>query len=488
MTSFLGILSWPNTTPEKIFFFKKLDCEEKNDEVMNDEEEEPEELNLVPEILTISHDPNNPNKVLFDDTNWQDHLSSLKPLGLAMLLNTCNTKTEERFTDFYHFLVSESQSSEPGKVPDLLPIPSRGCLCQLSQKIGVTQDPNIVYLDQFQSYKSVTRDSGNRAFNKNLSMAKLKFPFPHQVSVLIEEVDKGRRSLLSQGTADVILDSCQDAWTGYDLSQLQPGSRKKISEFYQRACLTSYCTTFAYKPILSSANLKERNCEYIELPSFIPTKLRNNIDEDTISVGSFDAKFLEDEIDQDTLSTLQSQSFLGMVQMQYQALVDMVQFIDMLEKVSIIFIKLCHVMVIYVIYQACIRFVHFSKENELRSRVFSEKMGLESGWNCHISLANRADVEAASSVLFGSRRKLAKKIDKKHFLISSVPDKLNHDWRLTDLPAWGGQTSQPLLEDGSVCSSDGSLSSMLEYDMNNRAQLPAGRTHTYKSFHQHFEH
>ena len=27
-----------------------------------------------------------------------------------------------------------------------------------------------------------------------------------------------------------------------------------------------------------------------------------------------------------------------------------------------------------------------SKENELRSRVFSEKMGLESGWNCHISL------------------------------------------------------------------------------------------------------
>ena len=36
--------------------------------------------------------------------------------------------------------------------------------------------------------------------------------------------------------------------------------------------------------------------------------------------------------------------------------------------------------------RACVRFVHFSKENELRSRVFSEKMGLESGWNCHISL------------------------------------------------------------------------------------------------------
>lgn len=61
------------------------------------------------------------------------------------------------------------------------------------------------------------------------------------------------------------------------------------------------------------------------------------------------------------------QVFIGMVTMQYQAQSDMVELIERLER-------------------ACIRFVHFSKENELRSRVFSEKMGLESGWNCHISL------------------------------------------------------------------------------------------------------
>lgn len=59
--------------------------------------------------------------------------------------------------------------------------------------------------------------------------------------------------------------------------------------------------------------------------------------------------------------------FIGMVTMQYQAQIDVVQLIERLDR-------------------ACIRFVHFSKENELRSRVFSEKMGLESGWNCHISL------------------------------------------------------------------------------------------------------
>lgn len=53
--------------------------------------------------------------------------------------------------------------------------------------------------------------------------------------------------------------------------------------------------------------------------------------------------------------------------MQYQAQTDIVQLVERLDR-------------------ACVRFVHFSKENELRSRVFSEKMGLESGWNCHISL------------------------------------------------------------------------------------------------------
>jgi hypothetical protein len=43
--------------------------------------------------------------------------------------------------------------------------------------------------------------------------------------------------------------------------------------------------------------------------------------------------------------------------------------------------------------KSSVRFVHFSKENELRSRVFSEKMGLESGWNCHISLLSEKDLE-----------------------------------------------------------------------------------------------
>lgn len=80
----------------------------------------------------------------------------------------------------------------------------------------------------------------------------------------------------------------------------------------------------------------------------------------------------EDITDSDSCFEMQChQVFIGMVTMQYQAQNDIVQLIEHLDR-------------------ACIRFVHFSKENELRSRVFSEKMGLESGWNCHISLLSKS--------------------------------------------------------------------------------------------------
>lgn len=98
------------------------------------------------------------------------------------------------------------------------------------------------------------------------------------------------------------------------------------------------------------------------------------------------------------------QIFIGMVTMQYQAQTDIVQLIERFER-------------------ACIRFVHFSKENELRSRVFSEKMGLESGWNCHISLLATEDNN--SSV---SSPKQSKQLDQKPVLrFESESDKKTED-------------------------------------------------------------
>jgi hypothetical protein len=42
---------------------------------------ESEEAEVVSEILTVTHDHNNPFRVEFDDPAWRAHLPSLKPLG-----------------------------------------------------------------------------------------------------------------------------------------------------------------------------------------------------------------------------------------------------------------------------------------------------------------------------------------------------------------------------------------------------------------------
>lgn len=189
-----------------------------------------------------------------------------------------------------------------------------------------------------------------------------------------------------------------------DLRPLGPNERKRAQDFYQRNALTSYCTAFAYRPLRHGIVGALSETAYMELPPESTYKtsahrdherggifctfdsaqnkgeptaeLKHSISSDSLLFSDNNKE--EDICDVDGCFEMQChQVFIGMVTMQYQAQTDMVSMIERLER-------------------ACIRFVHFSKENELRSRVFSEKMGLESGWNCHISLLSDDHSNASS--------------------------------------------------------------------------------------------
>lgn len=220
----------------------------------------------------------------------------------------------------------------------------------------------------------------------------MKVPFPHSLSVVMRENPGGYLSLFTQGTADMVLDCCDDFWDGKDLRPLSQPDRKRALDFYQRNALTAYCTAFAYRPLRHgihgalSGSHGSGPIAYLELPP--ESKLRmQHIDKThcdfeghtklshSISTDSLLFSESKDDDINDVEGCFEMQChqvFIGMVTMQYQAQTDIVQLVERLDR-------------------ACIRFVHFSKENELRSRVFSEKMGLESGWNCHISLLSEAD-------------------------------------------------------------------------------------------------
>ncbi|XP_068236058.1 endoplasmic reticulum magnesium-transporting P-type ATPase isoform X5 [Palaemon carinicauda] len=417
-----GVLSWPNPTAEKVFFLKNrahnilstsVPSLYGDDDLLHEATIEKiaspqptKESESV--LLSLTHDRQTAFGLQFDDPMWRRYLLSLKPLGLNILLNTCNPATQNHYTQFCAHITCEamynedlvpvSQRSSVGHacehrhIVDMdIPVCSRGCLCELAKQIGFTEQAQVPFEleHQLSTFRHVPPDMACKdRLAKSLMITKLKFPFPHMVSVLMRDRASQKLELMSQGTADIILDSCTDYWDGYDICPLTEKDRKKILDFYHRTSLSAYCTAFSYRP--TSCVVRENLSNvYMELP-IDPTHIYNaartptpHISTEALFGDEGHTEYEEiDDID-DAFRMQCKQIFIGMVTMQYQAKTNMVQMIEQLD-------------------DSCIRFVHFSKENELRSRVFSEKMGLESGWNCHISLlSDRTRTESGNSSRVG---------------------------------------------------------------------------------------
>lgn len=396
-------------------------------------------------------------RLQFDDLNWHKFIDNLKPLGLTILMNNCCEKSFGDYFRFYRHISYESILR-----CNLTPVVKRRCICALSKLIGFSKEAisNYKYMNQIGIYKLIDPSNigGGKLVSNLENTARLKLPFSNMICNIHQDVTTGSHQVFSQGTADIILDASVEYWDGKQLVPLDESAKRKIMDFYHRTSLTSYCSAFAYTPLLKSHNLGNF---HIELPpensKFAPhlRKLANEHQEEFLknqlislpvrcelvsddhdlrktheSCNSDQASDLEPVVGQlesrlvgveakrkvlrrhlsmedlqpsldvrgepsnealgqtlnskkpvskqvaklnETLDELTDQVFVGMVAMQYQACPDFVALVEQLE-------------------HACIRFVHFSKENELRSRVFSEKMGLESGWNCHVSLQSDLDL------------------------------------------------------------------------------------------------
>ncbi|XP_056644666.1 transmembrane protein 94 isoform X2 [Diorhabda sublineata] len=535
-----GVLSWPNPTAEKIFFLHNQNHDSRASSLdnVNDLSSDidsvfpnfqPESPSAVTEVLDLTHHHNDPFKLHFDDKEWNKFMSNLKPLGLAILLNTCNINTKENYNSFCSHITCEAMYNE-----NLVPVTNRRCLCELAKEIGFIDEAQKIFNleEQLSIFRHLQTEMMRRdnKYARSLQLStKLKFPFPHMFAVIVQELSTGNMQLLSEGTADIVLDSCVDYWDGHDLVPLSNTDRKRIQDFYQRSSLTAYCTAFAYRPLIKTIHSKLSEV-YLELPSdsrhlYLSQRSPTPVHWDVKSVLEPKIKstqyysadsLLYNECHADTVTDAEScfqiqcnQIFIGMVTMQYQVLIDMVHLIEQLER-------------------ACIRFVHFSKENELRSRVFSEKMGLESGWNCHISLLserNRGENGGQAEASFSppqqrhrcmiqsvKRNQNSPRIDDKPFLINSnlessrtmsfsAPsainlehstvkfekevEKFNIERKRSEQQEETEETSQEslLLQADNTAHEWQSLSNLTEstehsapinFDMSNRAKLPRG--------------
>ncbi|KAM4524631.1 transmembrane protein 94 isoform 2-T2 [Odontesthes bonariensis] len=330
------------------------------------------------EMLSLSQDQQNPASIQFDDLSWQCHLPSLKPLGLNIMLNLCNASITQQLCLFSDHLSNLALQASNGTV---LPINVPWGLCELSRLIGFTPGARELFKQEnhLALYQLPSGEKTNEFTSRRLHhFTKRQPPIPHLISLFVKDSSSNNVQMLSHGSADLILEACTDFWDGTDIYPLSGSDRKKVLDFYQRACLSGYCCAFAYKPMqvsLSShlngkcVELAPGPCLFtgVELPSTTPIKhnsYRNS--------WSSDEGIGEGVEREDCIQALSGQIFMGMVSSQFQARLDTVRLIDALVT-------------------ACIRFVYFSMEDELRSKVFAEKMGLETGWNCHISLTPNGD-------------------------------------------------------------------------------------------------
>lgn len=87
------------------------------------------------EMLSLSQDQQNPSCIQFDDSNWQLHLTSLKPLGLNVLLNLCNASVTERLCRFSDHLCNIALQESHSAV---LPVHVPWGLCELARLIGMS--------------------------------------------------------------------------------------------------------------------------------------------------------------------------------------------------------------------------------------------------------------------------------------------------------------------------------------------------------------
>uniref|UniRef100_A0A1A7WVD5 KIAA0195 n=1 Tax=Iconisemion striatum TaxID=60296 RepID=A0A1A7WVD5_9TELE len=330
------------------------------------------------EMLSLSQDQQNPASIQFDDLSWQGHLPSLKPLGLNIMLNLCNAGVTQQLCHFSDHLSNLALQESHGAV---LPVYVPWGLCELSRLIGFTPGARQLF-NQENHLALYQLPLGQK--RKELTSHRLHYftkrqpPISHLISLCVRDASSNNTQMLSHGSADLILEACSDFWDGTDIYPLSGSDRKKVLDFYQRACLSGYCSAFSYKPmqVTLSTHLNGKCVELapgpclfsgVELPSTTPIKqssCRNS--------WSSDEGIGEGVEREDCVQALSGQIFMGMVSSQFQARLDTVRLIDALVA-------------------ACIRFVYFSMEDELRSKVFAEKMGLETGWNCHISLTPNGD-------------------------------------------------------------------------------------------------
>uniref|UniRef100_A0A8R1V5P8 Uncharacterized protein n=1 Tax=Pristionchus pacificus TaxID=54126 RepID=A0A8R1V5P8_PRIPA len=250
---------------------------------------------------------------------------------------------------------------------------SANCLCPIRQLIP-----------------SHSSDDFSKSFNKFRKTIgeDVESEYPLEVECCrVKEKEMYRIHL--RGSPSLILPLCLTYWDGTEVKAMNDKVIGLATNFASRHTVTSHCVAISCG---SSIYEKSSNCcEYTE------KNLENKFNQNISSVSEFNISS-----DTNGMDSIEQQTFLALTASQEQALPFIFEMIESLKS-------------------SCIRFILFSKENQLRSRIIGEKLGLEAGWNCHISLKNETSKKAVRILNGKGRRESCPNGKSIHSLTTSIP-------------------------------------------------------------------
>ncbi|CAO4360395.1 unnamed protein product [Caenorhabditis nigoni] len=302
-----------------------------------------------------------------DDPNWQRYLPNLLPLAYNLLLNSCQQSDPfRRFLD--HLAVVAT------KVPRTIATANRRCMCQLPYLLGFTAKS----LEKFQGPPKILGFYKKQPGEAPLpGLTKHRTPIEMAFCTIHDDAKTLHSHLACQGTANIVVDACTHIWNGCDVIPMSKRLKSSVKDFYLRHSMTGHCLAVSYRPcfpkLASSLDGKFVEVPLNHEPPKIETTLPRSQSNESLDEADYTKTIRTAEMAIDQYFT--GQILCGLVVLHYEPLPDAVTVIEKLD-------------------QICVRPVYFSKENELRSRVFAEKLGIEAGWNCHISLAEDDTVPA----------------------------------------------------------------------------------------------
>ncbi|KAJ1984624.1 hypothetical protein H4R34_000527 [Dimargaris verticillata] len=400
--------------------------------------------------IDVAEDKMYSNGVTFEDDGWEQHLTSLKPLGLNFLLNSnCGASSGL-------YLIDPHRRRNPLQRYCKVDSAQQTCLCRVGHEIGFTN----AALASFTRCRQICVVAPCHPSTPVLT-ALQDAAVPSVVSTLYREVISESYQLMSDGQVPLVLDLCSDYWDGEKIQPLTLDMKQEIMELYQNALENDIQTlAFAYRPVdpmdipeahfaattvpasatsLADASLcleltpedhRESSWRWVFRKPARPCSSYQSTDSvigRTLSLPSSPGKKPEasaagatQEMAEQVASkgdnvsdgdgsfetttalpfvAMEGHQYYTVEQAGYKSLIRNQVFLGLTTLCPVPKSDVCDV--IEDLGLAGIRFVYFSQARERESKAFAERLGLETDWNACILLSSDASTSSDSSTNHG---------------------------------------------------------------------------------------